>query len=246
MNSIYWMFIAEINSTNDYLRLHPDVPLVRTDFQTAGRGQRGNGWESERGKNLLFSIRLSEMHFRADEQWKINMLVATALWETIQAELSSDALTIKWPNDIYYADRKLAGILVENTLCGGVVSDSIAGIGLNVNQTEWHSDATNPVSLKQITGKEYEAEKIMRSFVNRLHQDLSVVREKYMSHLYRREGYWWWEEREVSLAPTMNGQYSEHSFEARIADITALGELVLQTKQNERKIYHFKQIKYIL
>lgn len=248
------MFIETINSTNDYLKQHPDETVVRTAFQTAGRGQQGNGWESERGQNLLFSTRL-KTSLPADEQWSINRMVSLALWRAVASytmynvQCTKDKLTIKWPNDLYWGDKKLAGILIEHTLSGGRIADSIVGIGLNLNQTLWRSDAPNPVSLKQITGKEYDAEHMMQAFLNELADlaaNMSNLKTEYMSALYRREGWYWWEEREVSTAPTMNGQRTEQSFEARIADITEHGELVLQTRDNQLRTYHFKQIKYIL
>lgn len=245
------MYIATVNSTNDYLRLHPDIVTLRTDFQTYGRGQAGNHWESEPGKNLLFSTRLKEIGLAATNQWRINMLVAVALYETLNTKLSTlnSTLTIKWPNDIYYGDKKLAGVLIENTLLGTRIADSIIGIGLNLNQTEWHSDAPNPVSLKQITGEDYDPDEIMNMFLTTLAQlmpNMNRIRSDYMQHLYRREGFYWWEEREVSTMPTMNGTRTEQSFEAQIVDITPQGELVLQTRNQEIKTYHFKQIKYIL
>ncbi|MBQ0153978.1 MAG: biotin--[acetyl-CoA-carboxylase] ligase [Bacteroidales bacterium] len=245
------MYIATVNSTNDYLRLHPDIVTLRTDFQTSGRGQAGNHWESEQGQNLLFSTRLKEIGLAATDQWFINMLVAVALYETLNTKLSTlnSTLTIKWPNDLYYGDKKLAGVLIENTLLGTHIADSIIGIGLNLNQTEWHSDAPNPVSLKQITGEDYDPDEIMNMFLTTLAQlmpNMNRIRSDYMQHLYRREGFYWWEEREVSTMPTMNGTRTEQSFEAQIVDITPQGELVLQTRNQEIKTYHFKQIKYIL
>ncbi len=245
------MYIATVNSTNDYLRLHPDIVTLRTDFQTSGRGQAGNHWESEPGKNLLFSTRLKEIGLAATDQWFINMLVAVALYETLNTKLSTlnSTLTIKWPNDLYYGDKKLAGVLIENTLLGTRIADSIIGIGLNLNQTEWHSDAPNPISLKQITGEDYDPDEMMNIFLTTLAQlmpNMNRIRSDYMQHLYRQEGFYWWEEREVSTMPTMNGQRTEQSFEAQIVDITSQGELVLQTHNQDIKTYHFKQIKYIL
>ena len=245
------MYIATVNSTNDYLRLHPDIVTLRTDFQTSGRGQAGNHWESEQGQNLLFSTRLKEIGLAATDQWFINMLVAVALYETLNAKLSTlnSTLTIKWPNDIYYGDKKLAGVLIENRLLGNRIVDSIIGIGLNLNQTKWHSDAPNPISLKQITGEDYDPDDIMNIFLTTLAQlmpNMNRIRSDYMQHLYRREGFYWWEEREVSTMPTMNGTRTDQSFEAQIVDITSQGELVLQTRNQDIKTYHFKQIKYIL
>lgn len=243
------MFIAEINSTNDYLHQHPELDYVRTDYQTAGRGQAGNGWESERGQNLLCSVRLANLNLPVQRQWQINQLVALALHKTVASYLPSDAkLTIKWPNDLYYGNRKLAGILIENTLCSNQIADSIVGIGLNLNQTQWHSDAPNPISLTQITGQQYDTQSVMQAFLSELASTdwRPTVNDLYRARLYRCHGWYWWEEREVSTAPTTNGTRSAQSFEAEIADLTEQGELVLRTRDNILKTYHFKQIKYIL
>lgn len=244
------MFIAEINSTNDYLRQHTDVDVVRTDYQTAGRGQKGNGWESERGKNLLFSVRVTGVKIAANQQWLLAMTVAVAVYRAVKNLLTEKSqLTIKWPNDLYYGDKKLAGILIENTLQGSLIRDSIAGVGLNLNQTHWISDAPNPISMKEITGEDYSAEDVMQMILGELdilQKSLASIKQEYMSVLYRRAGWWWWEEREVSLEPTMNGVKSQASFEARIADITEEGELILENRNKQYNKYHFKQIKYIL
>lgn len=243
------MFIAEINSTNDYLHHHLEVDYVRTDYQTAGRGQAGNGWESERGQNLLCSVRLKNLNLAAQHQWPINQVVAVALHKAVASYLPSAAkLTIKWPNDLYYGDRKLAGILIENTLCGNQIIDSIVGIGLNLHQTQWYSDAPNPISLTQITGQKYDAQAVLQTFLDELSSVEwgPTLNDLYRARLYRCRGWYWWEEREVSTAPTMNGIRSSQSFEAEVADLTEQGELVLRTRDNELKTYHFKQIKYIL
>ena len=136
------MFIAETDSTNNLLRRlyldENDLFTIYTDFQTAGRGQQGNGWESEKGKNLLFSTLLREWSIPVSSQFLINQIVSLSLYHTVRAILKEDQqslLTIKWPNDLYFQDKKLAGILIENIWQGNQVSHSIAGIGLNVNQT---------------------------------------------------------------------------------------------------------------
>lgn len=198
-------------------------------YQTAGRGQTGNSWESEEGKNLLCSILLppdKDLYF-------LNIAVSVAAYRTIR-ELGISELTIKWPNDIYWKDKKMAGILVENAIIGNEVKYSIAGIGLNVNQTQFRSDAPNPVSLKQITGKEYDIDALME----RLYEAILEVLKKdvwpeYKSHLYRREGYWPFEDK--------NGR-----FEARIEDVLPTGEIVLCDRQGQQHQYGFKQIKYII
>ena len=170
-------------------------------------------------------------------------------------------LTIKWPNDIYWGDKKVAGILVENTLMGSEVRYSIAGIGLNVNQTEWLSGAPNPVSMKQISGTDFEVDRIMEQLIAEVRRMEAMEREEvwayYKAHLYRREGFWPFVEREVSLEPTMNVQREEVQsikdqgqgvkvFMARIADICPTGEIVLEDQNGISKKYHFKEIRFVV
>jgi len=244
------MYIAQLNSTNDFLKTHPDTDVVYTDYQTAGRGQMGNGWESEQGKNVLLSVRLKHNKCLAQDQWPICEMASVALWQTVAPYVEQpELLTIKWPNDLYYRDEKLAGMLIEHTLCGPYITESIIGIGLNVNQTRWISNAPNPTSIKRISGKENDVAKLVEQLSSKL-LNIGITSANWESlmeeHLYRKEGWWWWEEREVSTAPTMIGQQTDQSFEAKIKGITPQGELVLQTRDNETRKYHFKQIKYIL
>ena len=250
------MYIKQTYSTSTLLReLYteelPHLYTIRTDFQTAGRGQAGNSWESEEGKNLLFSALLRYNNIRATEQWRLSMLVAVALWEVLANYLPQEQLSIKWPNDIYFGDKKLVGILIENSLSGQYVGYSIAGIGLNINQTEWRSNAPNPISMKQITGQEYKAEELMNEWVHAMAnweaQSTEAIQKTYLQHLYRREGWHTYVEREVSVAPTAIAQSGiEGAFLAMFAGITPQGELILRTTNNEEKTYHFKQIRFVL
>ena len=226
------MFIEQTNSTNTLLKeliakgQEPD--FIYAGYQTAGRGQTGNSWESEKGKNLICSILLppnKNLYF-------LNIAVSVAI-----LRLFDEPLTIKWPNDIYWKDKKLAGILLENAIIGNEVKYTIAGIGLNVNQTEFVSDAPNPVSLKQITGKEYAIDPLMQDLLEAVHTVLNEPEEavwsEYKAHLYRREGYWPFADQ--------NG-----TFEAQIKDVLPSGEIVLRDKNGQLHTYGFKQIKYIL
>lgn len=250
------MYIRETNSTNTLLRTQysealPNLYTIRTDYQTAGRGQAGNGWESEDGKNLLFST-LMRSDIRPAEQFRLTMMVSVAMWEMLSQYLPNDLLTIKWPNDIYYGDKKLAGILVENILSGDRIAYSIAGIGLNVNQLEFKSDAPNPISMQQITGKAYDVEVLLSGFLNALQvcfeMPTKALKEAYMKHLYRRKGAFPYIEREVSTAPTMiaRADEAEQMFMAEIEDVTPLGQLVLRTAGDKVRTYHFKQIRFVI
>jgi BirA family biotin operon repressor/biotin-[acetyl-CoA-carboxylase] ligase len=197
-------------------------------YQTAGRGQTGNSWESEANKNVLCSILLppnKNLYF-------LNIAVSVAI-----IRLLGGQYTIKWPNDIYWKDKKLAGILLENAIIGNEVKYVIAGIGLNVNQTVFVSNAPNPVSLKQITGKEYNIDQWMKDLFEAINSVLNepeeLVWSEYKTHLYRREGYWPFEDQ-------------KGRFEAHIEDVLPTGELVLRDKNGQIHQYGFKQIKYIL
>ena len=257
------MFIDETHSTSSLLRETYDDSLphlftIRTDFQTAGRGQAGNSWESEKGKNLLFSTLLRYPEVEAANQWRLSMLVAVAVREAIVSILSPLAsrlspLTIKWPNDIYYNDQKLVGILIENTLSGRHIAYTIAGVGVNVNQTQWLSNAPNPVSMKQITVEEYDVENLLNAFLEAIQRwetaSTEQLREEYIKHLYRRIGWYPYLEREVSVAPTniqLSAQPADGVFFAQWMDITPQGEWVLRLQTGEEKRYHFKQIRFVL
>lgn len=261
------MYIAQTDSTNNFLQrtmqehdnLFKDIDsiaYVYTFDQTAGRGQAGNHWEATAGQNLLFSYLLRANNSyeatalpKPERLFDLNMMASLALYRTVVKLLTADNvqhLTIKWPNDLYYQDKKLAGILVENTLQGASIAYSITGIGLNVHQTIWHDGAPNPISLTQITGAQYDMHNLMADFMHELHALIgsSDLREQYLQHLYRREGMHQYMEREVSTAPTTLAQGS--GFWAAFCDITPQGELVLRLADNTIKKYHFKQIRYIL
>ena len=240
------MYIASTNSTNTLLReliAKGEWPegerFLYAGYQTAGRGQTGNGWESEAEKNLLCSILLPPRK----NLFELNMVVAVAV-----QRLLGEAFTIKWPNDIYYGDKKVAGILVENAIIGNEIKYSIAGIGLNVNQVEWQSDAPNPVSLKQITGRTYDIDALMQKLYEQVQKALQEdVWDYYKAHLYRREGFWPFVEREVTTAPTMNaGQEAKEQFRACIEDVLPTGEIVLRDQEGKQRKYHFKQIRYVI
>ena len=250
------MYIKQTHSTSTLLREQyadhlPHLYTIRTDFQTAGRGQAGNSWESEAGKNLLFSTLLRYQGILASQQWRLSMLVAVALWDTLAKHLPQDKLSIKWPNDIYYGDKKLVGILIENSLSGSYVGYTIVGIGINVNQTQWLSNAPNPISMQEITGIEYDVEALLNEWISSMKSweiaSTEDIRVAYMQRLYRRHGWHEYIEREVSTQPTAIAQKGiEGAFSAEILTVTEQGELVLRLQNNEEKKYHFKQIRFVI
>lgn len=256
------MYISTTYSTNTLLKellAKGEWPegerFLYTGFQTAGRGQAGNGWESEEGKNLLCSILLPPRK----DLFYLNVLVSVAVHKVIRSLLFersgllslSEAVSIKWPNDIYYGDKKIAGILIENAILGNEVKYSIAGIGLNVNQTTFVSSAPNPVSLKLISGKETDIDALMQALMAQIEAleaiDEAQIWAYYREHLYRREGLWPFVEREVSTAPTMNAdRKTEGVFLAKIENVRTNGEIELRDQAGNLRTYHFKQVRYVL
>lgn len=247
------MKVERTESTNTLMReliARGNPPeYIYAGYQTAGRGQQGNGWESAPDENLLCSIlieREKTVAVKEESPFYMNVAVSVAV-----QRLLGEGFTIKWPNDIYWQDKKVAGILIENAIVGNQVAYSIAGIGLNVNQTEFLSGAPNPISLRQISGESYDIDALMNQLLASIHEVQTWPREQlwayYRAHLYRREGLWPFVEREVSTAPTMNADSAtKGQFLARIEDILPTGEIVLRDQEGKKRKYHFKQIRYIV
>ena len=274
------LHIDQTPSTNTWLMTHcreedyPNLFTVYTFRQTAGRGQAGNAWESEPGKNLSFST-LVHIH-TIEEASRLNLLVPLAVVRVllkvkgrgstaqqivrsaVQERKVKEEFTIKWPNDIYWGDKKVAGLLNENVIIGNRIAYAVAGIGVNVNQEVFRSDAPNPVSLKQITGETYELEPMIDAIVAEMEQllpllqDYEALKREYMAHLYRKTGFHPYVERKVSTAPTMiaradkTNEEKNTPFLAEIADVDEFGRLVLRTETGELKTYHFKEIRFVI
>lgn len=250
-------YLPEIPSTNTYLMqrcAQEDLPAgytVCTFRQTAGRGQRGNGWESEPDKNISFTTILPSQGLSPEALWRQSMLTALAVAKALQ--MYDLPATIKWPNDIYVGDKKICGILIENVLQGQQVKCSLAGIGVNINQLVFVSNAPNPTSMAMLTGKEFDKKEVLESVLQQLQtletqylHDVRGLEEAYMQHLYRREGLYRWREAEVTAAPMMIDHNSDGSFLAKIHGITPAGCLVLEKEDGSLHTYHFKEIKYII
>ena len=249
MSRIKWHRSDSIGSTNTYLRNlnggDPayDYEVAVATFQTAGRGQKGNTWESEAGKNLLFSILAHPKDINVREQFYISEAIALAVSDSVMAAIGPDFapdVSVKWSNDVYWKDYKMAGILIENTLQGDRILDTVVGVGLDVNQEVFVSDAPNPISLKNITGREFNLDDLLQDIIARFigYMELSAdkrpdVDQAYRNRLYRREGY---------------HQFRDENgiFEARIEGIRPDGCLMLLTPAGEHRTYEFKQVQFIL
>ena len=147
--------LKEVDSTNVYLKqlLTDDESeieglVVTSEKQSAGKGQKNNVWESEGGKNIICSI-LLKPKIEVKKQFLISKIISLGIIDFL-LNLGLENVKIKWPNDIYYKDKKLAGVLIENSVKGNKIVNSIVGIGINVNQTKFHSDLINPASIKSL------------------------------------------------------------------------------------------------
>ena len=227
--------IDETDSTNHWLKAHGEgTMVVVADFQTAGKGCGSNSWESERGQNLTFSMLIHPEALEARAQFRITEVVSVALCNTLERYIYKE-VDIKWPNDIYVGDQKICGILIENRLQGSVIKDSIIGIGLNVNQQVFLSDAPNPVSMWQLTGQETNRETLLEAFLQAFNEawESESISKAYRQRLYRREGY--------HAFCDKDGR-----FEAKLRNVLNDGMLVLEDREGQRRNYAFKEIKYII
>ena len=238
----------ETDSTNNRLAQLCDREDIKefttllADKQTAGKGQRGNSWESEPKKNLLFSTVLYPITLKAREQFILSMLIALSIYETLSDY--AEGFSIKWPNDIYWKDKKICGILIENELEGAYLVRCIAGIGVNINQEHFISSAPNPVSLKQILGRETDKSEVLESILKRLlsyyiplmTQEPNIkesIHSDYLNAQYRHKG--------MYLYRDENGE-----FKASLETIEPDGHLLLKDEKGMLRKYAFKEVQYII
>lgn len=213
--------------------------LVTADYQTAGRGQKGTSWEADPKSNLLFGFLFHPEKIPATQQFSLSEALALAVADSLSAY--TDGISIKWPNDIYWQDRKICGMLLEHDLCGSHIATTLTGVGLNINQKTFRSNAPNPVSLLQITNKETDRSQILQQILSRFvthylnlqNGHYEELHRQYMQKLYRRNG--WYTYRDPSGV-----------FRAEIVEISPLGVLTLRKEDGTLQPYAFKEISYII
>lgn len=240
--------LEEVDSTNSYVSCHAaeldDMTMVIADSQTAGRGQRGNSWESAPGENLTFTLFWRPQGVAPRDQFAISEATALAVADFL-ASAGVEA-SVKWPNDIYVGDRKICGILIEHSVTSSSIDHSRIGAGININQTEFVSDAPNPVSLAQLTGKRYDisrmAAAVGASLENRLASTATADRRaalhnEFMRRLWRGDG-----------QPHPFRRRSDGAvFAGVIIGVDPGGLLsVLDTETGQTGRYAFKEIEFLL
>lgn len=236
------LWYEELDSTNNLASALLDNDceegtVVTTDFQTRGRGQQTKGWESEPKKNLMFTVIFKPHFLKVEDQFLLSKVVSLGVVDFLaQHGLNAQ---IKWPNDIYIGDKKITGILIEHNIMGSTISDSIAGIGININQTEFLSDAPNPTSIAIETGKNLNIEQSLADVlkcIERRYLDLkdgknSNIEQHYFNKLYRLNRFY---------------PYNRNGiiFNAKIVGIKNTGELVLENERGKQESFAFKEISF--
>lgn len=244
MENIKIIRLDETDSTNRFLQDYGGeegavMTIATAEHQTAGRGQGRNTWESEAGRNLLFSIKTRPKALAAGRQFVMLESGALAILDVLSAY--ADGFTVKWPNDVYWRDKKISGTLSECTVNRGCVGTCILGTGININQQTFTSGAPNPVSLSMITGCEVSRDDVMNSFLTAFKGYLDKVNSGrydeidglYAASLYRRNGYHAYRD-------------DEGTFTAAIESVASDGRLTLRRSDGRMKTYMFKEVEYII
>jgi BirA family transcriptional regulator, biotin operon repressor / biotin---[acetyl-CoA-carboxylase] ligase len=238
------IYLNEIDSTNNFLKnLSKETDakegtVILADFQTGGRGQGSNNWYGKRGLNIAMSV-LFNPKIHVAEHFFLSEFISLAIIDTLNSY--NIRAKIKWPNDIYVQNKKIAGILIENHIQKDSINQTIAGIGLNVNEITFPEELPNPVSMKMILkhklNRQIIVNNLIRNILMRYHQlkegDFDSLHRDYYKKLYRRN----------ILTEFKAG---EISFKARIEEVSKTGELVLIDQQLEKKSYLFGEVQMVV
>jgi BirA family biotin operon repressor/biotin-[acetyl-CoA-carboxylase] ligase len=237
--------LKEVDSTNNFLKNIlsnskpvPEGTVIMAESQYAGRGQQNNQWHAEPGKNLTFSVLLKPSFLAVTDQFDLTRAISLAVYDTL-CPILGDQLKIKWPNDIYYGDKKLGGMLIENLLQGSLIKSAIIGIGININQENFPEGATSATSVKQILQKDYDIRDILADICNNIEAyylalkagKINLIRDAYLERLY-----WFNENKRFNAAG--------ETFNGTITGVKDNGLLVIN-KSGEEVTYNLKEIEFL-
>lgn len=215
--------------------------LIITDDQYAGKGLGKNKWESQAGDNLTFSFVIHPRFLSPADQFMLNKFTSLAVRDFIVQMTVKEKVTVKWPNDVYVDDGKICGILINNSIKGNTFDHVIIGIGININQEIFESNAPNPVSLKQISGFEYDLEDCLAKliiylnsrYLQLINNQFNVLNTDYHNALYRKDEFHHFRE-------------NEKIFIGKIKGVTDLGKLMIHTIEGKYREYDFKEVEFLL
>jgi len=236
--------IDELESTNKSLweyasrKTLPDFYTVSTSFQLKGTGQGENFWESEKNQNILMSTIINPNKLLAENAFQISRWASVSIINYLESK-GINGLTIKWPNDIYVGNQKIAGILIQNAISGQLLNKSMIGIGLNINQLAFTSNAPNPVSLAQLTSTSYNVLQEINKLINHLQKYYQWITETpqllidtYHNLLYQKD--------EWHMYESQGKQFS-----GRIKGVDQFGQLIIENKQKRVDVYDVKDIQFL-
>ncbi len=233
--------LEETDSTNEYAQqlITSSDPVEGTAIlaytQVLGKGQRGVSWESDPYKNLTFSIILHPRFISSNDSFLLNKAISLGVYDYVYSVLGENT-KIKWPNDIYFEQKKVAGILIENTLRGNKIVHSIVGIGLNINQTVFISSAL-AASFKSFTGKDYTIFECLNNLCKNIEvrylqlksSKYEIINSDYLKSLF-------------AFNEIRKYKAGEEMFMAKISGISPEGKLILETISGETRMYYFKEV----
>ena len=237
MSNSYYniVHLEEIDSTNDYAQKlistnkQVDRTIVLADYQTKGKGQRNNVWSSEKSKNLLMSIILQNINLEPAKYFYLSMITSLAIVKTLNKIVKKN-VEIKWPNDILINSKKVAGILITNTIRQNKINNSIIGIGINVNQSIFESELSNATSIFRETIKKYEVSEILTevldNFFSLYNKDFNEIKNNYEQNMFKIG----------KLAELVDGKGT--LIKSKILGIKQNGELIVNIKGRIKNINH--------
>jgi len=234
--------LQTVDSTNNYtasLKNRSNIQnktVILASFQTKGKGQLSNKWLSERDQNLLLSIFLKPSSFKAEHQFDLSRITALAIRDTVSHYLPQSA-SIKWPNDIFINDKKIAGILIENSISSQTIDHSIIGIGININQERF--EGINATSFKLEAGKQWDRPRILEFLLYRfeyyiglLDSNQNELQKLFDIHLYKRKDW-------IQLTSIKSG-----AFKGRIIGTNKSGFLLVENENKEILSFQHKEIAF--
>jgi len=237
-----------IESTNDHLKnsINSTVDFNNGDIviaseQTQGKGRGENSWESEPDKNLTFSILLKPGFLETEQQFLLNKAISFGILEFINSIIKDQIITIKWPNDIYINDGKVAGILIDSAIIGNKISHSVVGIGININQLNFNQYLPNPISIRNFIDSDLDLDKCLISlcyFLNLYYKslinlDFNKLDQSYYTALYRFNEF-------------HKFKIEKNIIDAKIVGVNEFGKLQLETLERKKIEFDYSEIEFII
>ena len=228
-----YVFMTECLSTNDYLlkllkkKNYEEGTMINTSYQKGGRGQRNHEWLSEKGKNLTFSF-LLEPNIKLSNQFLLHIITSISIFKTL-LKINIKNISIKWPNDIYVNNKKIAGILIENLVYRKFIHKSVIGVGLNINQVKFSS--LNATSIINETMKKHNLNQIIQIFK-------SIFNKEYLKLNSNKihEEFDYYKKNLIGYQIEKKYEYNSGVIKGKIIDVLSDGILVIQTKDSIMKL----------